>query len=138
MAEQVTDKIERTLQEVPLADKIRSYPPGESQIILKSRTAARSNEVANVWYSVRKKVGDMRYTPPQGVQGRSSTTILVMCAGDHAWRPTASATPRSSSLPTRCRYCAMPDVAKVELFGVQDEKPTSRSRKAACPSWGWT
>ena len=32
VAEQVTDKIERTLQEVPYADKIRSYSkPGEAQ-----------------------------------------------------------------------------------------------------------
>ena len=38
MAEQVTDKIERTLQEVPYADKIQSYSkPGETLIILNLR-----------------------------------------------------------------------------------------------------
>ena len=43
VAEQVTDKIERTLQEVPYADKIRSYSkPGESQIIL-DRKSTRLN-----------------------------------------------------------------------------------------------
>ena len=39
MAEQVTDKIEKTLQEVPYADKIRSYTkPGESLTILEDST----------------------------------------------------------------------------------------------------
>jgi multidrug efflux pump subunit AcrB len=66
----VTDKIERTLQEVPYADKIRSYSkPGESQIIFQIKDSSRPSEVANVWYQVRKRVGDMRYTLPQGVQG---------------------------------------------------------------------
>ena len=70
VAEQVTDKIERTLQEVPYADKIRSYSkPGESQIIFQIKDSSRPNEVANIWYTVRKKVGDMRYTLPSGVLG---------------------------------------------------------------------
>jgi multidrug efflux pump subunit AcrB len=70
VAEQVTDKLERTLQEVPYADKIRSYSkPGESQVILELKDYSKSTEVPNVWYQVRKKVNDMRYTLPQGVQG---------------------------------------------------------------------
>src|SRR5512133_2075890 len=70
VAEQVTDKIERTLQEVPYADKIRSYSkPGESQIIFQIKDSSKASEVANVWYAVRKKVGDMRATLPQGVIG---------------------------------------------------------------------
>ena len=70
VAEQVTDKIERTLQEVPYADKIRSYSkPGESQIIFQIKDSSRPSEVTNVWYQVRKRVGDMRYALPQGVQG---------------------------------------------------------------------
>jgi multidrug efflux pump len=70
VAEQVTDKIERTLQEVPNADKIRSYSkPGESQIIFQVKDSTKAAEVANLWYTVRKKVGDMRATLPAGVQG---------------------------------------------------------------------
>ena len=80
MAEQVTDKIERTLQEVPYADKIRSYSkPGESQIIFQIKDSSRPNEVANIWYTVRKKVGDMRYTCPPACRGRSSTMSSAMC-----------------------------------------------------------
>jgi len=56
VAEQITDKLERTLQEAPFADKIRSYSkPGESQIIFQIKDSSKASEVANVWYTVRKK-----------------------------------------------------------------------------------
>jgi len=58
IAEQVTDKIERTLQEVPHADKIRSYSkPGESLILFQLKDSSPPGEVSDVWYSVRKKSG---------------------------------------------------------------------------------
>src|SRR5690349_22142028 len=70
VAEQVTDKLERTLQEAPYADKIRSYSkPGESQIIFEIKDSSKAGDVANVWYTVRKKISDMRQTLPAGVQG---------------------------------------------------------------------
>src|SRR5580765_6842555 len=70
MAEQVTDKIERTLQEVPYADKIRSYTkPGESLTIFQIKDSSPPKEVAGVWYQARKKIGDMRGTLPQGTLG---------------------------------------------------------------------
>src|SRR5213593_4409876 len=49
MAEQVTDKIEKALQEAPYADKIRSYTkPGESLTIFQIRDSSPPKEVANV------------------------------------------------------------------------------------------
>src|SRR5689334_15536681 len=46
VAEQVTDKIERTLQEVPGSDKIRSYSkPGESQIIFQIKDYSKPSDV---------------------------------------------------------------------------------------------
>ena len=70
MAEQVTDKLERTLQEAPYADRIRSYSkPGESHIIFQIKDSSKAADVANVWYSIRKKIGDRRGTLPAGVQG---------------------------------------------------------------------
>jgi multidrug efflux pump subunit AcrB len=75
VAEQVTDKIERTLQEVPYADIIRSYSkPGESQIIFQIKDSSKPADVPNVWYTVRKKVGDMRSRCRRASRGRSSTT----------------------------------------------------------------
>ncbi len=70
MAEQVTDKIEKTLQEVPHADKLRSYTkPGESLTILQLRDSAPPGEVTESWYQARKRIGDMRNTLPAGVIG---------------------------------------------------------------------
>lgn len=126
VAEQVTDKIERTLQEVPLADKIRSYSkPGESQIILEIKDSSRSNEVANVWYSVRKKVGDMRYTLPQGVQGPFFNDDFGDVYGVIYALETdgfSYAEVKQFADEVRQKLLRVPDVAKVELFGVQDEK----------------
>jgi multidrug efflux pump len=57
VAEQITNKLEHALQEVPKVDKIRSYSkPGESQIIFQLKDDFKASEVANIWYLVRKKV----------------------------------------------------------------------------------
>jgi multidrug efflux pump subunit AcrB len=126
VAEQVTDKIERTLQEVPYADKIRSYSkPGESQIIFQIKDSSKGSEVPSVWYAVRKKVGDMRYTLPQGVQGPFFNddfgdvygVIYALQSDGFSY-----AELKSFADDARQKLLRVPDVAKVELFGAQDEK----------------
>ena len=126
MAEQVTDKLERTLQEVPYADKIRSYSkPGESQIIFQIKDSSKGSEVASVWYQVRKKIGDMRGTLPQGVQGPFFNddfgdvygVIYALQAPGFSY-----AEVKTFADDVRQQLLRVPDVAKVELFGVQDEK----------------
>ena len=70
MAEQVTDKLEKKLQETPYIDKIRSYSkPGETLIILQLRESTPPKETTATWYQVRKKIGDIRATLPPGVIG---------------------------------------------------------------------
>ncbi|MGB4361649.1 MAG: efflux RND transporter permease subunit, partial [Rhodoferax sp.] len=126
MAEQVTDKLERTLQEVLYADKIRSYSkPGETQIIFQIEDSARGDSVATAWDQVRKKVGDMRGTLPQGVVGPYFNDDF----GDVYGVIYALQTPGFSNAEAktfaddvRQQLLRVPDVAKVELFGVQDEK----------------
>ena len=126
MAEQVTDKLERTLQEVQYADKIRSYSkPGESQIIFEIKDSSKASEVANVWYSVRKKIGDMRYTLPAGVQGPFFNDefgdvygVIYALEADGF----TNAELKTFADEVRQQLLRVPDVAKVEMFGVQDEK----------------
>ncbi|MDB5730329.1 MAG: putative multidrug efflux transporter, AcrB/AcrD/AcrF family, partial [Variovorax sp.] len=126
VAEQVTDKIERTLQEAPYADKIRSYSkPGESQIIFQIKDSSRSSEVANVWYTVRKKIGDMRGTLPSGVQGPFFNDDFGDVYGVIYALEADGFTPAEVKVAAddvRQRLLRVKDVAKVELFGVQDEK----------------
>ena len=126
VAEQVTDKLERTLQEVPYADKIRSYSkPGESQIIFQLKDSSKPGDVPNVWYSVRKKIGDMRYTLPQGVQGPFFNDDFGDVYGVIYALDAPGFTPaevKKFADDVRQQLLRVPDVAKVEQFGVQDEK----------------
>jgi len=126
VAEQVTDKIERVLQEAPYADKIRSYSkPGESQVIFQLKDYSKPNEVADVWYTVRKKIGDMRYTLPQGVQGPffnddfGDVFGVIYALQADGFSP---AELKDIADDVRQQLLRVKDVSKVELFGVQDEK----------------
>ena len=126
VAEQVTDKLERTLQEVPYADKIRSYSkPGESLIFFQIKDNSRPADVPAVWYAVRKKIGDMRHTLPAGVQGPFFNdefgdvfgVIYALQADGFSY-----AELKTFADDVRQQLLRVGDVAKVELFGVQDEK----------------
>ena len=126
VAEQVTDKIERTLQEVPYADKIRSYSkPGESQVIFELKDSSRPAEVAHIWYQVRKKIGDMRHTLPGNIQGPFFNDefgdvygVIYALRGEGF----GYAELKDFADDTRQRLLRVKDVAKVEQFGVQPEK----------------
>ena len=126
VAEQVTDKLERTLQEVPYADKIRSYSkPGESQIIFQVKDSIKGADVTNAWYVVRKKIGDIRVTLPAGVPGPFFNddfgdvygVIYALEADGFNY-----AEVKTFADDLRQKLLRVPDVSKVELFGAQDEK----------------
>ena len=126
MAEQVTDKIEKTLQEVPYSDKIRSYTkPGESLTILQLKDSAPPKDVAGSWYQARKRVADMRSTLPQGVIGPVFNddfgdvygSIFALSADGFSREELRVYADR-----VRQRLLQVPDVAKVETFGAQAEK----------------
>lgn len=126
VAEQVTDKIERTLQEVPHSDVIRSYTkPGESLTILQLKDSSPAKEVSDVWYQVRKKVGDMRGTLPSGVIGPFFNDEFGDVYGSiYALSADGFSTEelRRYAEDVRSQLLRVPNVAKVELFGVQPEK----------------
>lgn len=127
MAEQVTDKLERTLQEVPYPDIIRSYSkPGEALIVLQVKDSTRAAEVPQIWYAVRKKVGDMRGTLPPGVVGPFFNDeygdVYGVIYALEAGQGYSYAEVKTFADDVRQELLRVPDVAKVELFGVQDEK----------------
>lgn len=126
MADQVTDKIEKTLQEVNHADKIQSYTkPGESLTIFQVKEDTPPKEVADLWYQVRKKMDDMRPTLPQGVLGPMFNdefgdvygTIYALSADGFSREEL-----REHADRVRQALLQVKDVAKVEIFGVQPEK----------------
>ena len=92
MADQVTDKIEKTLQEVNHADKIRSYTkPGESLTIFQVKDNTPPKDVPYYFYLLRKKLADAQDQLPQGLLGpvvndefSDVDSILYMMTGDGA------------------------------------------------------
>ncbi|MGV7206483.1 efflux RND transporter permease subunit [Oxalobacteraceae bacterium A2-2] len=126
MAEQITDKLEKKLQETPGIDEISSYSkPGETTIILKLRESTPPKEVPNAWYQVRKKIGDIKGTLPAGVQGPffndefgdTYGSIFALSADGFTY-----AEMKDYADFVRQALLRVPLVSKVELFGVQDEK----------------
>ncbi|OPF63642.1 efflux RND transporter permease subunit [Hydrogenophaga sp. H7] len=126
VSEQVADRIEKTLQEVPYADKIRSYSkPGETLILFQVRDNSPAAEIQQIWYTVRKKVGDMRPTLPQGVVGPffndefGDVFGVIYALQGEGFSPSER---KSVADEVRQKLLRVKDVNKVELFGVQDEK----------------
>src|SRR5262249_3789294 len=67
---QVTERLERTLQETPQLDLLRSYTSaGLTTIFVSLKGSAPASKVPDIWYHVRKSVGDMRHTLPVGIVG---------------------------------------------------------------------
>ena len=126
MAEQVTDKIEKTLQEVPYADRIRSFTkPGESLTILQVKDSSPGKEVSQSWYQVRKRIGDMRSTLPAGVIGPVFNDDFGDVYGSIFALSADGFSPEELRLAAdrvRQQLLKVPDVAKVETFGAQPEK----------------
>jgi multidrug efflux pump len=126
VAEQVTDKLEKTLQEVPHADKIRSYSkPGEALIIFQVKDSSPPKEMQQTWYTVRKKIGDIRATLPSGVIGPFFNdefgdvygSIYALSADGFSYQELKDQADR-----VRQRLLKVQDVNKVAIFGAQDEK----------------
>lgn len=126
MADQVTDKLEKKLQETPYIDKIRSYSkPGETLIILQLRESTPPKDVPQAWYQVRKKIGDIRATLPPGVLGPffndefgdTYGSIFALSTDGFTYEEV-----REYADFVRQQFLRVPSVAKVEMFGVQEEK----------------
>jgi multidrug efflux pump subunit AcrB len=123
---QVTDRIEKKLEEVPNLDFVRSYTkPGESVVFVNLKDTVGGRAVQPLWYQVRKKIDDIRHTLPTGVSGPyfndefgdTYALIFAIVADGFSHRDL-----RDEAERLRAELLRVADVAKVELLGVQDEK----------------
>ncbi len=124
--QQVTDRLERKLQELGEIDYTRSSSkPGESLITVILKESTRPKDVPNAWYQVRKKIGDIRYTLPAGAQGPffndefgdTFGNIYAFTADGFSYAELK----RYVDL-ARAELLRVPDANKVDLVGEQDEK----------------
>lgn len=123
---QVTERLERTLQETPHLDFLRSFTrAGVSTIFVNLDGKTNAQEVADTWYEVRKSVGDMRHALPAGVLGPGFNDdfgdtfgiIYGVTADGFNHREL-----RDHVEVLRNKLLDVPDVSKIELLGVQDEQ----------------
>jgi multidrug efflux pump len=123
---QVTDKIEKELMSTGLYDKIMAYSrPGESMVMFMAKDSLKSNQIPDVWYQVRKKVGDIKTQLPSGVQGPffndefgdTFGNIYVLTGKDFDY-----ATLKEYADRLQLRLQRVKDVSKVNLVGLQDQK----------------
>ena len=123
---QVTERIEKKLQEVPWLDVVRSNSKaGESLVFVVLKDYTPKKEVPEAWYQVRKKIGDIKQSFPVGVQGpfindEFGDTFINIFAVTGDGFDLARLRLEADRLARELRL--VPDVKKVELIGVQEEK----------------
>ncbi|MGY0558706.1 efflux RND transporter permease subunit [Lysobacter sp. A421] len=126
IASQVTERIERKLMETGEYDFIRSYSrAGESQVIFAARDSMRSAEVPELFYQVRKKIGDLRPELPEDIVGPFFNDEFGDTFGN-IYALTGEgfdyAVLKDYADRVQLALQDVPDVGKIQLFGVQDEK----------------
>jgi multidrug efflux pump len=123
---QITDRIEKKLQETPYFKWTRSYSkPGESLIILELLDTAAPKEVPDIWYQVRKKVGDIRHTLPVEALGPFFNDEFGDVYGSiYAFTADGFTHSELRDYVERVRQevLRLPNVAKAELVGVQEDR----------------
>jgi multidrug efflux pump len=124
--QQVTDRIEKKLQDTPNLYYLKSYTvAGQSTIFVYLLESTPKKDVPDLWYQVRKKVGDIQQTLPQGVVGPffndefgdTYGIIYGFTADGFTHREL-----RDYAEEARSRLLRVKDVSKAEFLGTQDER----------------
>jgi multidrug efflux pump subunit AcrB len=122
---QVTERLERSLQETPHLDFLRSFTrSGVATVFVNLKGSANAKEVADTWYHVRKTIGDMRHELPSGVIGPGFNDEFGDTFGIIYGFTSDGFTQRELRdrvEDIRSKLLLVPDVSKIELLGAQDE-----------------
>lgn len=123
---QVTERLERKLQETPHLDFLRSFTrAGVTTIFVNLKGSTTAQQVPDVWYDVRKSIGDIRHTLPAGVIGPAFNDdfgdtfgiIYGFTADGFTQREL-----RDYVETIRSELLHVADVSKIEILGAQDER----------------
>src|SRR6516162_697649 len=124
--QQVTERLERKLQETPNLDFVRSFTrAGQTTIFVTLKQSTPAKKVPDIWYHVRKNIGDIRHTLPAGVVGPGFNDefgdtyglIYGFTAQGFTHREL-----RDYVEDIRSRLLHVPDVSSIEILGAQDEQ----------------
>ncbi|TXI51285.1 MAG: efflux RND transporter permease subunit [Lysobacter sp.] len=126
VAREVTDRVEKEVMETGRYERVVSYSrPGVSMVIVFSREYLMTRDLPQLWYDIRKKVGDIRGTFPEGTIGPffddefgdTYGNIYALSGEGYDY-----ATLKDYAERIELRLQRVPNVAKVEFLGLQDEK----------------
>ena len=122
---QVTDRIEKKLEELDSLDYVKSYTrPGESTVFVNLLDTTKAGDIPQIWYQVRKKIQDIRGEFPQGIQGPGFNdefgdvfgSVYAFTADGISMRQL-----RDYVEQVRAEIREVPGLGKVEMIGQQDE-----------------
>lgn len=126
VSSQLTERLEKKLQEMPELDFVHSYAkPGETALFVNLKETIRGSDVADAWYQVRKRMGDLQPQLPAGVQGPffndefGDTFGSIYAITGEGY---SHADLRRAAEDAQREVRRLPNVGKVELFGVVPEK----------------
>ena len=123
---QITDRIEKKLQETPSLYYLKSETkPGVSTIYVNVLDSTPKEAIPDIWYQVRKKVADIKSTLPQGILGPSFNDefgdvfgiIYAFTADGFTHRELRDYVER-----IRTQILTIKNAAKAQLIGAQDQK----------------
>ncbi len=124
--EQITDRLERKLQETPSLDHVKSYTrAGRATIFVDLKDSTPPADVADIWYQVRKKVRDIAGTLPQGVIGPDFDDEFGDTYGIVYGFTASGFTQRELHdyvHDVRKQLLELPNIAKIDILGAQDER----------------
>ncbi|MBP2645711.1 MAG: acriflavin resistance protein [Firmicutes bacterium] len=124
--EQVTDKLEKKLQDTPGLDYVKSFSSaGQAVIYVNLKDNITEDKVRPTWLEVRNMCNDIKGTLPQGVMGPYFNdrfddvygTIYALTGDGYSYEEM-----REHAEAIRRTLLSVPNVKKVDLVGVQPEK----------------
>ena len=123
--EQVTDRIEKELQQIDAVDYTKSYTtPGQTTVFVQLKDTTGGQKIKDVFYQVRKHIGDIQSTFPSGIKGPVFNdefgdvfgNIYAFTADGLSLRQLRDYVER-----VRTEVLKVPSVGKMQLIGTQDE-----------------
>lgn len=122
----VTDVLEKKLQETPWLDYLESETrAGSAVIYVNLRDDTPPQNVADIWYQVRKKMQDVASSLPQGAQGPSVNDEFDDTFGTLYGFTAEGYTPRELRdrlEEIRRDLMSLKDIGKITLLGEQNEQ----------------
>ncbi len=126
MQDQVAERIEKKLQELPYFERAQTYTKsGFTAIQMVFRDTTPPRDVPQLFYQVRKKLDDLRSDLPSGLIGPNVNdefgdvdSVLYTLTGDGA----TYADLKRIAERLKSHLLRVPNVTKVNLYGAQDER----------------